>query len=661
MKSPDHQPAPHSPPASGSYVEDQAGTRELLHSRRSEEGHDVFVVREQASGDRFLVHSLAVDATASPEARQAVVSAARQAVAFHHPSVLPVLTVEGSTQNLILMQSFPGGALLADWLAQNGPMPPLAALQALRPFANALLRAQALGLVIPQVSPQDFIVGHNGASLICLCPPVPQGWWLEVSDPAFASPEQQRGQPCDVLSSMYSAGALLAWLVTGTHPAQGEAWAAWVGRQSFPPALKAAVLAVLHDAPPQRCAPSAWEQLLAEAGTGPPAVPARDPSPPPRAPLAAAPRQVRRLEPSAPVAPASRRRLLAGVVVAALVMAGLGVMQHLHQDTGRAAASNRTSLEATPVSVAPSRPVETKPPSTTIVPTVPEEVVEQPPASPSSTLPPPVEPPPAPPPPTAPVADTPPPAFEAPPLVASTPAPSLDPPLPVPSAPAPSMAEPEVPRARVATVEEELLNAARAAPPQDRAALYREVLKAAPGNAEALHALVEDAQGELPKDAAGLQELRGWSSSLERLGDPLGDYALGRLLLEQARNSRDLRTAASSLSEAVTHLGQAADKGYGRAWFLLLQGLVNLHNVQQQEGNARQAARTGRTLFEKIAAIPPEMPVADTRLLAERLQQLVTERAAHGRPHPQADFLRRVVQRLEAITSRREERVSQTP
>ncbi|MGV3664007.1 MAG: hypothetical protein ACO1TE_27795 [Prosthecobacter sp.] len=618
MKSSGDKRLPRSVAASGPFVEEQAGTQELFRNRGRQTGHEVFLVRDESTGELLLIHSLAIDAAASAEARNAVVTAARQALDFRHPAVLPVLKVEGTAQHLILAQSFPGGILLCDSLSRNGPLPPSHALQAMRHFVDALQCAETMGLTISQISPQDFIVGKTSGNqlpppVVCLCPPVPQGWWLEVAGPAFASPEQKNHQPCNGLSSLYSAGALLAHMLTGRQPAKGETWAAWLEHQNFAPPLKAVLQAVLHEDPLRRSkSPAAWMQLLERAQAQPVRVPAKSE---PRAPTAATtppPMHVR----GETTTRVSKSRWLDAVALGAVVCVGFVLTWQARRSAERAAYASRTAQDApaVPVITSVNVPVPAPPPP---------PVVE---VAPETTPP--------------------------------APAPGVPSLSPAPSRPAEDVA---VRRAQAATLEDELVYEARRAHSERRVELYRHVLSTAPNNREALHEVVEDALADFPEDERHLRDLRRWTSALENAGDPLGDYSRGRLLLEDAKKSKNLGTASESLSTAVRQLGKAADQGYTRAWFLLLQGLVNLHNVQQQGGNVRQAARTERLLFEKIDAIPPSVPVDDTRLLAERLEQLMAERAAKGKPHPQAGFLRRVVERLQNMAVQRGETVSQAP
>lgn len=589
--------------AAGPFLEERAGTQELFRNRKRQTGHEVFLVRDKSTGELLLIHNLAIDAAASAESRHAVVTAVRRAQDFRHAAVLPVQRVEGAAESLVLAQSFPGGILLRDFVSRNGPFPISHALQIMRSFADALLRAEAMGLTLSQISPEDFVVdkapaGQEVPAAFGLCPPVPRGWWLEVADPAFASPEQRHKRPCNMLSSLYSAGALLAYMVTGRLPANRETWAGWLEHQDLPQPLKAALAAVLQEEPRQRSqGPAAWIYLL-ERAQAPPShtlselaskARAKVPGPAfgPRAPSSLP--ASRRTSP-----PVQKSNWLDAVTLGSVVCLGFVLMWQARKFAEQRTAADLTWVRdmlgpvATWAGNVSGRGDKAEPP------------------------------------------------------------------------PGPKRGDTvSVLPAQAVTQEEKLLHEARQAPAGRQAELYREVLKKVPNNREALHGVVEEALADFPKDETGLRDLRRWISALENAGDPLGDYSRGRLLLEDAARAPNLRSAAEALTTAVRHLEQAAGRGHERAWFPLLQGLVNLHNVQQQAGNTRLAARTERLLFEKIDAMPAGVPVEDTRLLSERLRKLMAERTAQGRPHPQTNLLRRAVQRLEDVASQRGTTVSQ--
>ena len=233
--------------------------------------------------DAVRLHRVALDTESSPEARKALLQAAHSTATFRHPWVLAVREVRLEGDSLVFVQDRPQGPLLADNLAQGDRVPLQDALKWIHQFASALEAARASGLTLSQIAPTEFVVQEATASeasggLLCLCPPVPAGWWLEVEDPVFASPEQKDGRACDLRSTMYSAGAVLAAMVTGQRPAGASSWNNIIATAKLPLGATRALKAVLDVEPGKRCAnPAEWMALLEMAMASPP-LPGKGPS-----------------------------------------------------------------------------------------------------------------------------------------------------------------------------------------------------------------------------------------------------------------------------------------------------------------------------------------------------------------------------------------------
>ena len=236
---------------------------------------DVCVPSDSAD-DGVRLHRVALDTESSPEARKALLKSAHSTAAFRHPWVLAVRDVRLEGDSLVFVQDRPQGPPLADTLAQGGRVPLAEALKWIHQIASALEAARASGLTLSQIAPTEFVVQEATASeasggLLCLCPPVPAGWWLEVEDPVFASPEQKDGRACDIRSTMYSTGAVLAAMVTGQRPAGANSWNSVIATAKLPLGVTRALKAVLEVEPGKRCAnPADWMALLEMAMAAPP-------------------------------------------------------------------------------------------------------------------------------------------------------------------------------------------------------------------------------------------------------------------------------------------------------------------------------------------------------------------------------------------------------
>ncbi|MDB6118433.1 MAG: hypothetical protein JWO08_2214, partial [Verrucomicrobiaceae bacterium] len=233
-------------------------------------GQDVSISRS-IHGDLVLLHRVALDPESSTEVRQSLLQTAQATARFRDPHVLPVREVRLEGDSLVFVQDYPQGPLLSDAMTPGRPMPLVEALTWMRQFAHSLEEAESQGLTLSQIGPADFVVtelllGAGKRQLISLCPPVPAGWWLEVEDPVYASPEQKVGDVCDIRSSLFSAGAVLAVMLTGHRPERDNDWLPLLAKAALPKLVDQALKRVLNPDPAKRCAnPAEWMALLDKA------------------------------------------------------------------------------------------------------------------------------------------------------------------------------------------------------------------------------------------------------------------------------------------------------------------------------------------------------------------------------------------------------------
>ncbi|MDB6116930.1 MAG: prkC 33 [Verrucomicrobiaceae bacterium] len=268
------------------------------------EGQEV-IVSHDADGGLVLLHRIALDTSASQEARQALLDTTHASSTFRHPHVLAVREVRLEDGSLVFVQEHPEGPLLADRLKKGGAIPLREALTWMRQFAQGLEAAQSSGLTLSQICPTEFLVQEaSPGGLLCLCPPVPTGWWLDVEDAPFASPEQKASQACDIRSTMYSAGAVLAAMLTTQRPEKEAGWAAVLFKAKLPKAVNRALNAVLAVDQAKRCAtPADWIALLDQAITSIPSQAVQPAAPEPVKKEAASKKAATFIAGSKPLAP----------------------------------------------------------------------------------------------------------------------------------------------------------------------------------------------------------------------------------------------------------------------------------------------------------------------------------------------------------------------
>ena len=174
----------------------------------------------------------------------------RLAASISHPNTVYVFgTEELSGAPAISMELVRGGTL-QDRVARGGPMEPPKAVDAILMAIDGLEAAAARGILHRDVKPSNCFVetgeivkvGDFGLSTSTAARSDTQ---LTIAGsilgtPAFAAPEQLRGEPLDSRADIYSVGATLYFLLTGRAPFEEDGMvkmvAAVLQAQPVPPA-----------------------------------------------------------------------------------------------------------------------------------------------------------------------------------------------------------------------------------------------------------------------------------------------------------------------------------------------------------------------------------------------------------------------------------------
>jgi hypothetical protein len=188
---------------------------------------EVYEAEELDSGRRValkvLSRSLGMETDRARFSREG-----RLAAGISHPHTIYVYgTDEIQGLPVIAMELAPGGTL-KDLVAERGPLPPAQAVAAILQIVAGLEAAADAGVLHRDVKPSNcFIdgdgtikVGDFGLSISTLATDERSLTMLGtvLGTPAFASPEQLRGDELDVRSDIYSVGATLYYLLTGRAP-----------------------------------------------------------------------------------------------------------------------------------------------------------------------------------------------------------------------------------------------------------------------------------------------------------------------------------------------------------------------------------------------------------------------------------------------------------
>lgn len=219
--------------------------------------HDPRLQRDVAL--KFLPRSLLGDAAS----QQRFVDEARAASSLDHANICTIHDI-GSVADgrLYIAMAWYGGGTLADRL-RTGPIAPGAAIRIAAQVADALERAHRAGIVHRDIKPANIAFGEDGQARVLdfgIASLEADAAAPMAGTPRYMAPEQMRGDAVDRRTDIWSLGAVLYEMLTGTPP--------------FPQTgaeLKRAILAA--DAPPlERPHPPVLRAFVARALAGDPAM-----------------------------------------------------------------------------------------------------------------------------------------------------------------------------------------------------------------------------------------------------------------------------------------------------------------------------------------------------------------------------------------------------
>jgi eukaryotic-like serine/threonine-protein kinase len=152
----------------------------------------------------------------------------RLAASVNHPNVVYVFGTEEIEGVPIIAMELAGGGTLKDLVAAHGALPSARAVDLILQVIAGLEAASVAGVLHRDVKPSNCFVDAEGRIQVgdfgIAAPtsvqeePTLTDTGVVVGTPAFASPEQLRGDALDVRSDIYAVGATLYYLLTGRPP-----------------------------------------------------------------------------------------------------------------------------------------------------------------------------------------------------------------------------------------------------------------------------------------------------------------------------------------------------------------------------------------------------------------------------------------------------------
>jgi len=191
----------------------------------------VYEAEQIATGRRVALKMLGQQLD-SPEFRQRFLREGRLAAGVNHPNSLYIFGSEEIEGLPVITMEIAGSGTLKDKLKKRGPLPTTEAVDAILDVIAGLEAAFAGGVLHRDIKPSNCFVCPDGSvkvgdfglsvSTLARDDSYLTGTGVIMGTPAFASPEQLRGDELDVRADIYSVGATLFTLLTGQAPVEGK-------------------------------------------------------------------------------------------------------------------------------------------------------------------------------------------------------------------------------------------------------------------------------------------------------------------------------------------------------------------------------------------------------------------------------------------------------
>jgi len=169
---------------------------------------------------------------------------ARSAAKLNHPNIVQGIDAGHEAGYHYFVMEFVDGHTVAHRLRHGGPFDEPDALRIVRGVADALAHAERLGIVHRDIKPDNIMLTRDGTPKLAdlgLAKRTDAEGTLTLEGsamgtPYYMSPEQARGEKTlDTRSDIYSLGATLFHMVTGTPPFAGDTAAVIVARRLTEP------------------------------------------------------------------------------------------------------------------------------------------------------------------------------------------------------------------------------------------------------------------------------------------------------------------------------------------------------------------------------------------------------------------------------------------
>ena len=187
---------------------------------------------EQTSTGRRVALKMLSQNLESAEIRGRFLREGRLAAGISHPNSLYVFGTEEIDGIPVITMEIADRGTLADQLQENGPLPVPEAVDVVLGLIAGLEAAQAAGVLHRDVKPSNVFVDAEGGvkvgdyglsvSTVATIDSFATATGVVLGTPAYAAPEQLRGDEVDLRADIYSVGATLYSLLTDQAPIAGK-------------------------------------------------------------------------------------------------------------------------------------------------------------------------------------------------------------------------------------------------------------------------------------------------------------------------------------------------------------------------------------------------------------------------------------------------------
>jgi len=188
---------------------------------------EVFEAEHGPSGRRVALKVMS-RTLASEADRKRFLREGRLAASVSHPNAVYIYGSEEIQGTPVIAMELVAGGTLKDRLKKSGPLPVAEAVEAALHIIDGLEAAQTAGVLHRDIKPANCFVAADGAvkvgdfglsiSTLARGESLLTASGSVIGTPAYASPEQLRGEDLTVASDIYSVGATLYHLLTGRPP-----------------------------------------------------------------------------------------------------------------------------------------------------------------------------------------------------------------------------------------------------------------------------------------------------------------------------------------------------------------------------------------------------------------------------------------------------------